>query len=251
MGGTRKGFRTLSDNIMSKVLICDDEPDIVAAISIYLESEGLEVITASNGKEALDIMKGEAGQDVSLLLLDIMMPVMDGITAMAAIRKISNVPIILLTAKSEDTDKIMGLNIGADDYVTKPFNPVELIARVKSMLRRYTQLGCMADVKEAKDDSKIVIGGIELDDKAKEVLLDGDVVNLTPIEFEILKLLMQHPNEVLSPKKIYEVVWHDQAIGAESCVAVHIRHIREKIEYDSANPRFLKAVWGHGYKIEV
>ena len=202
MGGTRKGFRTLSDNIMSKVLICDDEPDIVAAISIYLESEGLEVITASNGKEALDIMKGEAGQDVSLLLLDIMMPIMDGITAMAAIRKISNVPIILLTAKSEDTDKIMGLNIGADDYVTKPFNPVELIARVKSMLRRYTQLGCMADVKETRDDSKIVIGGIELDDKAKEVLLDGDVVNLTPIEFEILKLLMQHPNEVLSPKKL-------------------------------------------------
>lgn len=236
--------------IMNKILICDDEPDIVAAISIYLESEGLEVIKASNGKEALDIMKSEAGRDVSLLLLDIMMPVMDGITAMASIRKISNVPVILLTAKSEDTDKIMGLNIGADDYVTKPFNPVELIARVRSQLRRYTQLGCMAG-SLSEDNDRITVGGIELDDKAKEVYLDGNIVSLTPIEYQILKLLMQHKNEVLSPKKIYEAVWNGQAIGAESTVAVHVRHIREKIEYDSANPRYLKAVWGHGYKIEA
>jgi DNA-binding response OmpR family regulator len=234
---------------MNKVLICDDEPDIVAAISIYLESEGLEVLKTSNGKEALDIMSSETGKDVKLLLLDIMMPVMDGITAMAAIRKISNVPVILLTAKSEDADKIMGLNIGADDYVTKPFNPVELIARVRSQLRRYTQLGCMTDPKDEGTD-KMAVGGIELDDKAKEVYLDGNKVSLTPIEYDILKLLMQHQGEVLSPKKIYEAVWHDQALGAESTVAVHVRHIREKIEYDSANPRYLKAVWGHGYKIE-
>ena len=234
---------------MNKVLICDDEPDIVAAISIYLESEGLEVLKTSNGKEALDIMNSEAGKNVSLLLLDIMMPVMDGITAMAAIRKFSNVPVILLTAKSEDADKIMGLNIGADDYVTKPFNPVELIARVRSQLRRYTQLGCRTAPKDEGTD-KMAVGGIELDDKAKEVYLDGNKVSLTPIEYDILKLLMQHQGEVLSPKKIYEAVWHDQALGAESTVAVHVRHIREKIEYDSANPRYLKAVWGHGYKIE-
>ena len=236
--------------IMSKVLICDDEPDIVAAISIYLESEGLEVIKTSNGQEALDIMKSKAGEDVSLLLLDIMMPVMDGITAMAAIRKFSNVPIILLTAKSEDADKIMGLNIGADDYVTKPFNPVELIARVRSQLRRYTQLGCKT-MDNAQESEKIAVGGIELDDKAKEVYLDGNKVSLTPIEYDILMLLMKHKGEVLSPKKIYEAVWHGQALGAESTVAVHVRHIREKIEYDSANPRYLKAVWGHGYKIEA
>ena len=233
---------------MNKILICDDEPDIVAALRIYLESEGMEVVVATNGQEALDVMASEVGKNIQLILLDVMMPVMDGITAMAAIRKISNVPIIMLTAKSEDADKVMGLTIGADDYVTKPFNPVELMARVKSQLRRYTMLGSQSVVDTTEDS--IRVGGIELKDRAKEVYLDGNPVSLTPLEYDILKCLMTHKGEVLSPKDIYEEVWQETMLGAESTVAVHIRHLREKLEYDSANPRYLKAVWGHGYKME-
>jgi len=230
---------------MNTILICDDEPDIISALKIYLESEGMNVVSASNGKEAVEVMR--SNPDVQLILMDVMMPVMDGIAAMAEIRKFSNVPIIMLTAKSEDADKVMGLTIGADDYVTKPFNPVELMARVKSQLRRYTMLGSQ---NKTEDVSLIRIGGIELNDKAKEVSLDGNPVSLTPLEYDILKLLMTHPGEVFSPKDIYDKVWNDTVIGAESTVAVHIRHLREKLEYDSANPRYLKAVWGHGYKMD-
>ena len=232
---------------MNRILICDDEPDIVSALKIYLESEGFQVVSAGNGKEAIDAMKEQA--DIKLILMDVMMPVMDGIAAMAEIRTFSNVPIIMLTAKSEDADNVMGLTIGADDYVTKPFNPVELMARVKSQIRRYTLLGASTG-KVEEDGSVLAIGGIELNDKSKEVTLDGELVNLTPLEFDILKLLMTHKGEVLSPRDIYEKVWNDTVIGAESTVAVHIRHLREKLEYDSANPRYLKAVWGHGYKID-
>lgn len=235
---------------MSRVLICDDESDIVSALRIYLESESIEVSEASNGKEALDLMESPEGKDIQLILLDVMMPVMNGIRAMSEIRKISNVPIIMLTAKSEDADKVMGLTIGADDYVTKPFNPVELMARVKSQLRRYTCLGSQAGSLNETNEEVYTVGGIELNDRSKEVQLDGELVALTPLEYDILKLMMTHKNEVLSPKQIYESVWNDAAIGAESTVAVHIRHLREKLEYDSANPRYLKAVWGHGYKME-
>ena len=232
---------------MNKILICDDEPDIVSALQIYLKSEGFEVVSAKNGREAVDTLKVQ--DDIKLILMDVMMPVMDGIAAMAEIRTFSNVPIIMLTAKSEDADKVMGLSIGADDYVTKPFNPVELMARVKSQIRRYTLLGDAGGA--AKDNTDILrIGGIELNDKSKEVTLDGELVNLTPLEFDILKLLMTHKGEVLSPRDIYEKVWNETVIGAESTVAVHIRHLREKLEYDSANPRYLKAVWGHGYKMD-
>ena len=235
---------------MSRVLICDDESDIVSALRIYLESESIDVSEASNGREALDLMASPEGQDIQLILLDVMMPVMDGIRAMSEIRKISNVPRIMLTAKSEDADKVMGLTIGADDYVTKPFNPVELMARVKSQLRRYTCLGSQAGSLNETNEEVYTVGGIELNDRSKEVHLDGELVALTPLEYDILKLMMTHKNEVLSPKQIYESVWDDTAIGAESTVAVHIRHLREKLEYDSANPRYLKAVWGHGYKME-
>ena len=236
---------------MNNILICDDEQDIVSAIRIYLESEGMNVITASNGREAVDIMQSPRGEDMHLILMDVMMPEMDGIAAMAEIRKNSNVPIIMLTAKSEDADKVIGLTVGADDYVTKPFNPVELMARVKSQLRRYTMLGAQnTDKKDTVNTDVITIGGIELNDKAKEVTLDGNPVSLTPLEYDMLKLLMTHKGEVLSPRDIYENVWKETVIGAESTVAVHIRHLREKLEYDSANPRYLKAVWGHGYKIE-
>ena len=226
---------------MNKILICDDEPDIVAALRIYLESEGMDVVVATNGREALETMQSKEGPEIQ-------MPEMDGITAMAAIRKISNVPIIMLTAKSEDADKVMGLTIGADDYVTKPFNPVELMARVKSQLRRYTMLG--SQNVENQTEEVLTIGGIELRDKSKEVTLDGNPVSLTPLEYDILKCLMEHRGEVMSPKDIYEEVWQESMLGAESTVAVHIRHLREKLEYDSANPRYLKAVWGHGYKME-
>ena len=227
---------------MYNVLVCDDERDIVSALKIYLASEGHNVIEAYNGKEAVDIV---SKQEIHLVLMDIMMPVMDGIQAMVKIREISNVPVILLTAKSEDTDKVLGLNVGADDYVTKPFNPVELQARVKSQLRRYMQLG-----SGAKDAGKIRMGGIEIDDKAKEVTLDGEKINLTRTEYDILKLLMDHPGQVFSPNQIYEEVWKDNPYGTENTVAVHIRHLREKIEYNPQEPRFLKVVWGRGYKME-
>ena len=225
---------------MEKILICDDEKDIVSALKIYLEAEGYETETAFNGFEAIKAV--EKG-DIQLVLMDIMMPECDGITAMVKIREFSNIPIILLTAKSEDTDKILGLNIGADDYITKPFNPVEVIARVRSQLRRFTKLG-----GKPQENGKIVIGNIELDDNSKQVFVDGNEVSLTPTEFEILKLLMLNAGKVMSPKEIYESVWNDTAYGAENTVAVHIRHIREKVEINPAEPRFLKVVWAHGKK---
>ena len=228
---------------MYNVLVCDDEKDIVSALKIYLASEGYQVFEAYNGREALDVMNRET---VHLVLMDIMMPEMDGIQAMVKIREISNVPVILLTAKSEDTDKILGLTVGADDYITKPFNPVELQARVKSQIRRYMLLGSGNQQMEAK----FSIGGIEMDDRAKEVTLDGENVNLTRTEYDILKLLMEHPGEVYSPNQIYESVWKEDAFGTENTVAVHIRHLREKIEYNPAEPRYLKVVWGRGYKME-
>ena len=228
---------------MYNVLVCDDEKDIVSALKIYLTSEGYQVFEAYNGREALEIMNRET---MHLVLMDIMMPEMDGIQAMVKIREISNVPVILLTAKSEDTDKILGLTVGADDYITKPFNPVELQARVKSQIRRYMLLGSGNQQMEAK----FTIGGIEMDDRAKEVTLDGENVNLTRTEYDILKLLMEHPGEVYSPNQIYESVWKEDAFGTENTVAVHIRHLREKIEYNPAEPRYLKVVWGRGYKME-
>lgn len=226
---------------MCNILICDDEKDIVSALEIYLNTAGYRTFKAYNGKQALEI----AGKnDIHLILMDIMMPEMDGITAMCKLRETSNIPVILLTAKSEDFDKIMGLNVGADDYVTKPFNPVELLARVKSQLRRYMQLG------GGMKPDKYRIGGIELDDKEKTVLLDGEPVALTPIEFDMLKLFMQNPGTVFSPKDIYRKVWGEAPMGAEGTVAVHIRHLREKIEINPAEPRYLKVVWGQGYKCE-
>ena len=229
---------------MYNILVCDDEKDIVSALKIYLTADGYQVYEAYNGKEAVDILNKE---EIHLVLMDIMMPVMDGISAMVKIRENSNVPVILLTAKSEDTDKILGLTVGADDYITKPFNPVELQARVKSQLRRYMQLGGGA-VKEEKD--VLTIGGIELNDRTKEVTMDGDVVSLTRTEYEILKLLMSNPGKVYSPNEIYEMVWNDNPYGTENTVAVHIRHLREKVEYNPAEPRYLKVVWGRGYKME-
>lgn len=224
---------------MYNILVCDDEKDIVSAVRIYLASEGYTVFEAFNGREAIDVIRRE---EIHLVLMDIMMPKMDGIEAMVKIREISNVPVILLTAKGEDTDKILGLTVGADDYVTKPFNPVELQARVKSQLRRYMLLGG----GRQKEENKLVIGGIELDDKSKEVTLDGEPVSLTRTEYDILKLLMQHPGQVFSPNEIYTEVWKDVSFGTENTVAVHIRHLREKIEYNPAEPRFLKVVWGRG-----
>ncbi|MBR5474633.1 MAG: response regulator transcription factor [Lachnospiraceae bacterium] len=227
---------------MYNILICDDEKDIVSALKIYLTNSEYRIFEAYNGKEALKIATSE---EIHLILMDIMMPVMDGIAATVALREISNVPILFLSAKSEDTDKVLGLNVGADDYITKPFNPIEVQARVKSQLRRYVNLGGMA-----KKESHLVIGGIVLDDEAKRVTVDGDEVSLTPIEYNILKLLMKSPGRVYSSGQIYELVWNENAYGAEGTVAVHIRHLREKIEINPAEPRYLKVVWGLGYKME-
>lgn len=227
---------------MYNILVCDDERDIVSALTIYLTTSGYQVFPAYDGQEALALMEKE---DIHLVLLDIMMPNMDGITAMTRLREKSNVPVILLTAKSEDTDKILGLNVGADDYITKPFNPVEVLARVKSQLRRYLHLGG-GTVKP----TALQIGGIALDDRTKEVSLDGDPVSLPPREYEILKLLMQNPGTVFSPKRIYRAVWGEDPFGAENAVAVHIRHLREKLEYNPSEPRYIKVVWGQGYKME-
>lgn len=227
---------------MYNILICDDEKDIVNALKIYLADSNYTFFEAYNGREAMDIVDKE---DIHLILMDIMMPVMDGITAMVKIREKSNVPVILLTAKSEDTDKILGLNVGADDYITKPFNPMEVSARVKSQLRRYLQLGSGNLEKQT-----IRIGGIELDDDTKSVTLDGEEIALTPTEYEILKLLMQNPGKVFSPKEIYQKVWNDLPYGSEGTVAVHIRHLREKLEINPAEPRYLKVVWGQGYRME-
>ena len=227
---------------MHTILICDDDRDIVSALDIYLTSEGYKTIKTYNGQEALAAV---ASNDVHLILMDVMMPQLDGIRATAKLREESNIPIILLTAKSEDADKILGLNIGADDYITKPFNPLEVIARVKSQLRRYTSLG-----GAGKSASLLSVGPISMDDGAKSVTVDGDPVSLTPIEYNILKLLLSHPGQVFSSSQIYEQVWNDPAYGSENTVAVHIRHLREKIEINPAEPRYLKVVWGLGYKID-
>ena len=226
---------------MPNILICDDEKDIVSALRIYLSDPSYTIFEAANGAEALRLMETE---DIHLILMDIMMPVMDGISAVAKIREFSHIPIIMLTAKSEDIDKVMGLNVGADDYITKPFQPMEVTARVRSALRRYLMYGGGAPAPD-----HFHIGGIELDDAAKVVTVDGDPVSLTPTEYEILKLLMAHPNRVYSPKEIYEEVWKEKPVGTENTVAVHIRHIREKIEINPADPRYLKVVFGQGYKI--
>lgn len=227
---------------MYNILICDDEKDIVNALKIYLNDANNQLFEAYTGKEALEIVEKE---NIHLILLDIMMPEMDGITAMAKIREFSNVPIILLTAKSEDTDKVLGLNVGADDYVTKPFNPVELLARVKSQLRRYTQLGGANVTPEV-----LLIGGIALNDKTKIVTVDGEKISLTPKEYDILKLFMENPGRVMSPKEIYRQVWKEAPFGTDNTVAVHIRHLREKIEINPTEPRYLKVVFGQGYKLE-
>ena len=229
---------------MYNILICDDQRDIVNALKIYLAPEGYRLFEAYTGAEALKIVKE---QDIHLVLLDVMMPQMDGITATAKIREFSNVPIILLTAKSETEDKVLGLNVGADDYVTKPFVPVEVLARVRSHLRRYDRLGA----KPAEDSGIITIGGIVLDDSSKTVTVDGEEANLTPIEYDILKLLMEHPGKVYSTRVIYETVWQENPYGSENAVAVHIRHLREKIEINPSEPRYLKVVWGRGYKMEA
>ena len=227
---------------MYNILICDDERDIVAALKIYLEAEGYTTFTAFDGREALELLRLEK---IHLVLMDVMMPALDGIAATAKLREESNVPVILLTAKSEDTDKVLGLNVGADDYVTKPFNPVELCARVRSQLRRYMQLG-----GGKADDGTLTIGPISLDEKAKEVTRDGETVSLTPTEYEILRFLMRHAGEVFPPRELYRRVWNGEPYGAENTVSVHIRHIREKLELDPAEPRWIKAVWGQGYKFE-
>ena len=227
---------------MNTVLVCDDEKDIVSALKIYLESEGYAVECAYDGTQALALLES---RDISLVLMDIMMPVMDGISAMVKIRERSNVPVILLTAKGEDTDKILGLNVGADDYITKPFNPLEVLARVRSQLRRYTMLGA-AQIKQ----SCLTVGGISMDDSSKTVSVDGEPAALTPTEYDILRLLMENPGQVFHPRDIYKRVWKDEPYGAESTVAVHIRHLREKLEINPAEPRYIKAVWGQGYKME-
>ena len=228
---------------MYNILVCDDERDIVSALRIYLEPEGYRVLEAYNGQEALDVLSRE---QVHLVLLDIMMPKLDGISTIARLRETSNVPVIMLTAKSEDTDKVLGLNIGADDYITKPFNPLEVLARVRSQLRRYMQLGGSAVPAGA-----LTIGGISLDDGSKDVTVDGEPVNLTPTEYAILKLLMSSPGKVFSTKVLYESVWQEVALGSEGAVAVHIRHLREKIEINPSEPRYIKVMWGQGYKMEA
>ena len=228
---------------MYNVLICDDQPDIVNALKIYLTPEGYRLFTAGTGAEALELVRRE---DIHLILMDIMMPVMDGITATAKIREETNAPIILLTAKSETEDMVLGLNVGADDYITKPFVPVEVLARVRSQLRRYAKLG-----SRVEDSAHILtVGSITLDDSTKTVTVDGEPVSLTPIEHSILQLLMRNPGKVYSTKALYEAVWQEAAIGSEGAVAVHIRHLREKIEINPSEPRYLKVVWGQGYKME-
>jgi len=228
---------------MYNVLICDDQPDIVSALKIYLKPEGYRLFEATTGVQALEIIRRE---DIHLVLLDIMMPQMDGITATAKIREFSNVPIILLTAKSETEDKVLGLNVGADDYITKPFVPLEVLARVRSQLRRYAFLGSRPE----EQPGILTIGAVTLDDRTKTVQVDGEPVALTPTEYAILHLLMENPGKVYSTKALYESVWQEAALGSEGAVAVHIRHLREKIEINPSEPRYLKVVWGQGYKME-
>lgn len=229
---------------MAKVLVCDDDKEIVEAIDIYLTQEGYEVFKAYDGQEALEVLKKES---VDLLVIDVMMPRLDGIRATLKIREENNIPIIILSAKSEDADKILGLNVGADDYVTKPFNPLELVARVKSQLRRYTQLGSTA---QSAGEKIYATGGLMINDDLKEVTVDGEPVKLTPIEYNILLLLVRNQGKVFSIDQIYENIWNEDAIGVDNTVAVHIRHIREKIEINPKEPRYLKVVWGVGYKVE-
>ena len=229
---------------MAKILVCDDDKEIVEAIEIYLTQDGHQVLEAYDGIEAVEILKKES---VDFLIMDIMMPRMDGIRATLKIREENNIPIIILSAKSEDADKILGLNIGADDYITKPFNPLELVARVKSHLRRYMQLGSTA-IKES--EAIYTVGGLAINDDLKEVTVDGEPVKLTPIEYNILLLLVKHQGKVFSIDQIYENIWNENAVGVDNTVAVHIRHIREKIEINPKEPRYLKVVWGVGYKIE-
>lgn len=229
---------------MYTILVCDDDKEIVEAIDIYLSQEGYRILKAYDGIQAVRMLKQE---EVHLLLIDVMMPNLDGIRATRKIREYSSIPIIILSAKSEDVDKILGLNIGADDYITKPFNPLELIARVKSQLRRYTQLGTMAVIEE---QAIYVCGGLTVNDDLKVVTVDGETVKLTPIEYNILLLLIKNQGKVFSIEQIYENIWNEEAIGADNTVAVHIRHIREKIEINPREPRYLKVVWGIGYKIE-
>ena len=229
---------------MAKILVCDDDKDIVEAIDIYLTQEGYEVLKAYDGDEAIKVLKRN---EVDLLIMDVMMPRLDGIRATLKIRENMSLPIIILSAKSEDADKILGLNIGADDYMTKPFNPLELVARVKSQLRRYTQLGSTA---RSDNQSEFRTGGLVIRDDLKEVTVDGEKVKLTPIEYNILLLLVKNQGKVFSINQIYENIWNEEAIGADNTVAVHIRHIREKIEVNPKEPRYLKVVWGVGYKVE-
>ena len=228
---------------MYNILVCDDDREIVEAIEIYLSKEGYNVIKAYDGLEAIEILKKE---DIQLLLIDVMMPRLDGLRATLKIREKSGIPIIILSAKSEDSDKVIGLVVGADDYITKPFNPLELIARVKSQLRRYTKLGTMAGQKS----NVYTVGGLEVNDDSKEVTVDGESVKLTPYEYKILLLLVKNQGRVFTIEQIYENVWEEEAIAADNTVAVHIRHIREKIEINPKEPRYLKVVWGVGYKIE-
>ena len=229
---------------MYNILVCDDDKEIVEAIDIYLSQEGYHILKSYDGVEALNILEKEK---VNLLILDVMMPKLDGIRAALKMRETNSVPIIILSAKSEDSDKILGLNIGADDYVTKPFNPLELVARVKSQLRRYNELG---GTSQEQKEKVYEVGGLRINDDLKEVTVDGELVKLTPIEYNILLLLLKNQGRVFSINQIYESIWNEEAIGADNTVAVHIRHIREKIEINPKDPRYLKVVWGVGYKID-
>ncbi len=228
---------------MTNILVCDDDREIVDAIEIYLQQEGYQIYKAYDGEQAIKVLKEN---NVQLLIIDIMMPKLDGIHATLKIREFSSVPIIFLSAKSEDTDKILGLNMGADDYITKPFNPLELVARVKSNLRRYTQLGSL----NVENNALYQVGGLCMNDDTKEVTVDGEPVKLTPIEYNILFFLVKNQGKVFSIGQIYENIWNEEAVGADNTVAVHIRHIREKIEINPKEPRYLKVVWGVGYKVE-
>lgn len=230
---------------MHNILVCDDDRDIVAALKIYLSGGEYRVFEAYNGTEAVEAVRKN---DIHLVLMDIMMPGLDGIAATAAIRRESNAPIILLTAKSESSDKVLGLNVGADDYITKPFDPVEVLARVKSQLRRYTLLG--AKPETVPERGVYTVGGVTLNEDAKSVTVDGESVSLTPLEFNILQLLIRSPGRIYSSSQIYELVWNENSLGAETSVAVHIRHLRQKIEINPSEPRYLKVVWGLGYKME-
>jgi len=227
---------------MHNILICDDDRDIVKALRIYLSTGEYRIFEAYTGQEAVDLVRRE---EIHLILMDIMMPVLDGISATEVLRRETNIPIILLTAKSESSDKVLGLTVGADDYITKPFDPMEVLARVRSQLRRYTMLGGAAPKPAA-----LRVGGILLDDDTKQVTLDGDPVSLTPIEYDLLHFLLKNPGKVYSSKELYESVWHESALGSEGVVAVHIRHLREKLEITPSEPRYLKVVWGRGYKLE-